>query len=940
MASPSSAPKPVLHINTKVGHPRLAAVHFDTPLRPRASTRGSPVEDIGQSPPFLPRPDYEPGDTDSEGELWMRGRSSGGAVEVGSNFHPAVAFDLELRASEAEHRASSTVRWESPSIEADDAERSLEEPRPPERAHTNLFGILASSATFNEMDLTRFGGHRDTLAMLTLRRVQHSRDFPIGVFSNIVQYLDFHTYKSVRLTCRCWSAAFTYVRPLRLPPVYALPAEILMDIYSYLSPTDMNAARHTCRKWMIASLEYRLIAQVLERAGMAGSAKADKVQNEKLGHPVGGEWLLSKRLATECSLAPGWTGNGFPVQGHPSPAISKQWQAHNFASRAHVSSLDISGTIDFAHLQVLSHDQQSGLRFVVSICGKFLLVLDNSVIYVYCIRYLSSGTPRYYQGGRIDFLVGIVCPRLVLAVSMDTSKDRYTIAALLEDRMGLIMDVPELSLMARRSGQSSPHSERDTYNVTQTWDLKSSPMATPTTSQRLDLPPSYTDIYHASPVAQKPGYSQPLPMPIQFIPHVMYRNLCSKTAPPVSVTVCPHRRCVAFGSSAGIELHWQDARTGQELSRWMELIGPAEYIHFLPLRAGDEQESAKKLRLTSSRAGPTHYRDPISLHEAWNYEHCKFLRAVPLTDGKHLLYTDPSSGELCLGVGLHHPFGRPKPVKRYVFSGPVPTFEEKRNWPAYYRAGTELRWGARIVAGFGDEIWLFCVPTDFLLNDLERSSLLDEGLYSKRDDGITVIRGVKIGEIDNLVELAIDASDGDLTIHAFSSSVPAQVYQIKRHPPQAIKERFVASDGRVLGNDQYSNENLVMKGYLPEAEGTSKGGQDKTQLHATACRRLDEHDLPIDDYSAGEYENEEESEEGDIEMKDPVVGEQIHDGGESAEQDDEGYASDVGRADRPVEWGWNDASGDHDEEEPDLIREGEWDVMEMVRLEVEVLCGG
>lgn len=935
MASPSAPPKPVLHVNTKVGHPRLAAVHFDTPLRPRASTRGSPVEDIGQSPPFLPRPDYEPGDTDSEDELWMRGRSSGGAVEVESKFHPAVAFDLELRASEAEHQASSTVRWESPSIEADDAEPSLDEPRPPERAQTNLFGILASSATFNGMDLTRFGGHRDTLAMLTLRRVQHSKDLPINVFSHIVQYLDFHTYKSVRLTCRCWSAAFTYVRPLRLPPVYALPAEILMDIYSYLSPTDMNAARHTCRKWMTASLEYRLIAQVLERAGMAGSAKADAVQNEKLGHPLGGEWRLSKRLATECSLAPGWTGNGFPVQGHHWPAISTEWPVHTSANRAHsASSLDVSGTVDFAHLRVLSHDQQSSLRYVVSTCGKFLLVLDNSVIYVYCIRDLSSATPRYHQGGRVDFLVGIACPRAVHAVSMDTSKDRYTIAALLEDRMGLIMDVPELSLMARRSGQSSPHSERDTYNVTQAWDLKSSPTATPTTSQRLDLPPSYTDIYHASPVAQTPGYSQPSPIPIQFIPHVMYRNLCSKTAPPVSVTVCPHRRCVAFGSSAGIELHWQDARTGQELSRWMELIGPAEYIHFLPLRAEDEQETAKKLRLTSSRAGPTYYHDPISLHEAWDYEHCKFLRAVPLSDGKHLLYTDPSSGELCLGTGLHYPFGRPKPVKRFVFGGPMPTFEEKGNWPACYRAGTELRWGARIVAGFGDEIWLFCVPPDFLLDDLEQSSRLDKNLFPRRDDGITVIRGVKVGKIDALVELAIDASDGDLTIHAFSNLVPAQVYQIKRHPPQVIKERFIGSDCRVLGNDRDGNENLVMKGYVPEAEGTLKNERGNTRLQATAYRRLDEHNLPITDSCTGEEEEE------DMEMKDHADGDWIHDGAESAEQDDEGYASDVNRAERPVEWGWNDASGDHDEEEPDLSREGEWDVMEMVRLEVEVLCGG
>ncbi|KAI4185120.1 MAG: hypothetical protein LQ346_005974, partial [Caloplaca aetnensis] len=919
MASPSSASKPALHLNTKVGHPRLAAVHFDTPLRPRASTRGSPVEDIGSSPPFLPRPDYEAGDTDSEDELLMRGRSSGGAVEVGSVHHPTVAFDLEPPAFKAEHQASSSVGWRSPSIDSDGAEQYLEEPQPPERAHTNLFGILASSSTFNEVDLTRFGGHRDTLAMLTLQRVRDSKDLPIEVYSHIVEYLDFHTYKSVRLTCRCWSAAFTYVRPLRLPPVYALPAEIVMHIYTYLSPIEMNAARHTCRKWMLASLEYRSLAQVLERAGLAGSARADAVQNEKLGHPVGGEWRLSKRLATECSLAPGWTGNGFPVP-----------------DSAPASSLRLTGTFDFAHLRDHRSDQHSNLRFVMSTCSKFLLVLDSSVIYVYCIRDLSSSTPPYQHGGRMEFLLGIACPRSVLAVSMDTSKDRYTIAALLEDRMGLIMDVPELSLMARRSGQSSPRSERDTYNVTEAWDLKFSPTATPTTSQRLDLPPSYTDIYHASPIAPTPGYTQPSPIPIQFIPHVMYRNLCSKTAPPLSVTICPHRRCVAFGSSAGIELHWQDASTGQELSRWMELIGPAEYIHFLPLRPGDEQDVAKKLRLTSSRAGPTYYHDPISLQDAWDYEHCKFLRAVPLNDGKHLLYTDPSSGELCLGTGLHHPFGRPKPVRRFVFGGPVATFKEKGSWPACYKAGTELSWGARIVAGFGDEIWLFCVPPDFLLDDLEQSVLLDEHLYPKREDGTMVIQGVKIGEIGGLVELAIDASDGDVTVHAFSSSVPAQVYQIGRYPARDIRERVIARDGwvvgaidgRVVSDDQDGNRNLVRKGYVPEVE------YDRNQFHETAYRRLDERDLPVDDCSAAEEDggNEDADEDEDMEMKDQAVGDWIHDGVDVDEQDDEGYQSDVDRADRPVEWGWNDASGDREdeeEEEPDLSREGEWDVMEM-----------
>ncbi|KAL8720843.1 MAG: hypothetical protein Q9225_002360 [Loekoesia sp. 1 TL-2023] len=921
MSPPHPASKPALRLNTKGGHPRLAGVHFNAPLRPRASTRGSPVEVIGNSPPFLSQPVYGPGSSDSEGESQRRGRPPGAVGPAGSGLHPSQPL----------------VEQRSLPSEIEDVEQSLKEPQPPERVHTNLFCILASSTTFNEMDLTGFGGHRDTLATLTLRLVRHSQNLPIAVFSHIVHYLDFQTYKSVRLTCRGWSAAFTYVRPLRLPPIYALPAEIIKDVYAYLSPLDVNAARHTCPKWMIASLEHRLLAQVLKKAGLQGASEADTARNEKLGHPLGGEWCLSKRLATECSLGPGWTGNGFsdPLN-NPSP-LRLGSSDNEAASQGHnLTSLEISCTIGFADLlrsrQSRRQDQPSTLRFTVSICGRFLLVLDNAVIYVFCIRDLSSPFPQYQHGGHIEFLIAIVCPGSILAVGMDSSRDRYTIAVLLDDRMGLIMDIPELSLVARRSGSSSPHSECNTHNVTEAWELKASPTATPTTSQRPGLPPTYTDIYHASPIAQIPSLGQPSPLPVQFIPHTLYRNLCSKTSPPLSVAICPHRRCVAFGCSAGIELHWQDARTGQHLSRWMELIGPAEYINFLPPRPEDENDLAKKLRLSSSRSRPTYYHDPITLNDAWDYEHCKFLRAVPLSDGKHLLYTDPASGDLCVGTGLHYPFGRPKPVKKFVLEGPGYPFETKGKWSTCYKASPELDWGARIVAGFGDQIWLFCVRPDFLSDNIDSDSALDERLYPKKKDGTTIIGGARIGEIPDLVELAVDGSNGDLTIYAFSNSAPAKVFQIARYPRRDIKERIIASDDWVVNQDKDRNQNLVMKGYVPNPENAQRKEHDSFGLENTVYRRLDGHDLPLDDQYAADSGNE------DDELKEHAVGDRIHDANDTGEED-EGYVSDDEDAQRTREWGWNDAANG-DDEEPDRSREGSWDVMELVRLEVEVLCGG
>lgn len=899
----NSTSKPTLRLNTKLGHPRLAGVHFETPLRPRASTRGSPVEILGNSPPFLSQPDYGSGSSDSEDEFQMRGRPSGSSDHIRSELYPS----------------HSIAEQPSPTDEMANAEQSLKEPRPPDRVHTNLFGILASSATFNEMDLSKFGRHRDTLASLTLRRVQHSKDLPIEVFSHIVHYLDYETYKSVRLTCRCWSAAFTYVRPLRLPPIHALPAEIIKDMYNYLSPTDLNAARHTCRKWMIASLEYRLLASWMSRAGLKDAVEADTIRNEELGHPAGGEWRLSKRLATECSLRPGWTGDGFIE----NVAVNKQDM---------LTSLEVSGTIEFAELSTAHQtDKSSSIHFTVSACGKFLLHCNSTVIHVYCIRDLSSPYPRYQHGGYIEFLIAILCPRPVLSVSMDTSKDRYTIAALLHDRVGIVLDVPELAIKARRSGLSSPHSERDTHNITEAWDLKASPTATPTTSQRPRLPPSYTDFYHDSPVAQPPEFDRPSPIPIQFIPHTLYRNLCSKTSPPLSVAVCPHRRFVAFGCSAGIELHWQDARTGQELSRWMELIGPAEYIHFLPLRTEDENDNAKKIRLASSRSGPTYYHDPILLDEAWDYEHCKFLRAVPLSDGKHILYTDPASGDLCIGTGLHSAFGHPKPVKKFVLEGPGYPYEAKEKWSHCYRAGTELAWGARIVAAFGDQIWLFCVPPNYLLDDVDSDTVPDDSCVPMKD-GMMIIEGINIGDAPGVVELAVDASQGDLVIHAFSSSAPAKVFQIARYPRRDISRRIVTNTGRILGCEDERNENLLMKGYLPDPESMQREEHSIFGLDATDFQRLDDHDLAFDDGEAND------SDDTEIEMKEHAVGDWVHDTGD-AEIEDEGYGSGDDEAERVHEWAWNEAACGGDDE-PDRSREGSWHVMELVRLEIEVLCGG
>ncbi|KAL8956510.1 MAG: hypothetical protein Q9183_006288, partial [Haloplaca sp. 2 TL-2023] len=524
------------------------------------------------------------------------------------------------------------------------------------------------------MSLAGFGGHRDTLATLRLQRMKHSTDMPIEAFANVASYLDFETYKAVRLVCRCWSTAFSYARPPAYPPVYHLPVEILKCVYGHLAPADVNAARHTCRKWMIASLEWRFLNGLLEESGFKGAVEADKEVNEEMGHPFGGEWRLSKRLAMECSLRPGWTGDGFGGPStEPAQASSAEMTGGLEQSKPMNTSLTLSSVLNFTGLlkdqQSAYGDAASTLHYTVSVCSRFLLTFSGPIIHVFCIQDLVADTPRYYHGGFIEFLVSVECPGNVLATSMDTSQNRYSIAALLEDRKGVVFDIPQLEAMARRFGSPHPHSEPETHPVSNEWEITSTANSTPTINLQPEVsPPMFTETYSHSPIDDEPQPSNRKlsPLPLRLIPHTIYRNLCSKTSPPLTVAIAPSRHCTAFGCSSGIELHWQDSRTGQELSRWMDLLGPAEFIHFLPNRPPEDNEksSDQHLRLVSSRANPISYYEPIDASQAWNYEHCRFLRAVCLSDGRHVLFTDPADGRFWLGMGLERRFGTPKPVKR------------------------------------------------------------------------------------------------------------------------------------------------------------------------------------------------------------------------------------------------------------------------------------
>jgi hypothetical protein len=153
---------------------------------------------------------------------------------------------------------------------------------------------------------------------------------------------------------------------------------------------------------MAASLDKSLLTLMLKRAGCSTK------QNDYL-------WGLSCRLARECALGSGWTGNGITTPPMTSPFRQLAWVDFSELASGYASP---------------SGRHSGGLVFTVSVCGKYLLVAEGGMIYVYELC-----------GDKLRVLTSIVCPRRVLAMSMDASSKRFAVAALLDGRMGLMCDL-------------------------------------------------------------------------------------------------------------------------------------------------------------------------------------------------------------------------------------------------------------------------------------------------------------------------------------------------------------------------------------------------------------------------------------------------------------------------------------------------------------------
>lgn len=727
---------------------------------------------------------------------------------------------------------------------------------------------------------------------------------------------------------------------------------------------------------MMASLEATLLMLMLGRGGWQGAANADFNLHEYLGQQsvvkdINEEWILSKRQATECSLRHDWTGNGLRRDDSPS-------------NEARPASLHIASTTDFSELSnghgPISKEQHgSAILFTVSTCNKYVLVTEGCMIYIYSIQ--DSACVAHRPGGHLLPLAAVICPYRVLAVSMNTTAQRFAVAALLEGRVGIVCDLsdgtagsgkfssPRALPCASRGSRDPMHNPRSSsehmmnevagpqnYAVFQlandratAWAIAEATLPEVhgaritqhswTIDDPLFIPIRTSPSSHDSQISV--GATDH--MPVANGPQSIYRNVCSAEDPPRSVAICPQRRCVAFGCASGIELHWIDALTGQELNRWFPLATPSDYLYFLPPRTGID--SAKKLRIISS-AGHPKLKEALqgrffpdsnnggTRHQSMTWDEispggqlgdgpwratgwCNHVRAVPVSDGWNILFTDPNDGYLCLGSDAPLGARATQLIKRFIFEGPRDN-DGKPIVPTVYTSGAELRWGVRIVVGYGEALWLFVVPPDVYSKHKEYE---EEGRREPRlIYGIepTKIRGVEIGRVPALIDVAIDASGGDLTIWAFPADGMAVVWQMGGRGITK-EQRTVLRDGTVCSLQDGEGDTFM---HDVSRAAVHFDGNDLTPLLPDFDQKRD-HIIDTDD---------------DVVMRDI--------------DDDEGYSSEFDAAGgafaihAPPLWGrWSEEDADW---VPDYLglRGGEIedegvgvDVLEMSRMDVEVWCG-
>lgn len=594
------------------------------------------------------------------------------------------------------------------------------------------------------------------------------------------------------------------------PAANITPPEILLQIYSMLTPRDFDNARRTCSQWMRVSLNRDLLEGMLKRAGWWDAYQQDCEKQRIRRRPSTEEsdvWRMSKRFATECLLS------GRKANIERSGFVTTQVADFSGLAQGLPSAKTRGSRLARGKMP------QSISTFSVSSCSNYLLVTTGCNIYVFRLRGRRARSISSTDLDDADLvpISNITCPFEVLSATLDTSTPRFVVAALLRNRVGMVcdLDIPDTKDIVHGSGVAPTAGSANT-----------------------------TETPFSKPFPQKPYQTSSTGNPS---PHYYY-NVCSEDHPPRTIALCPGRRCVAFGCAGGIEIHWVDEATQKDQRKHFPMSQPSEILHFLP----NCPDTPMELRLISSLAGPGVHecacrQSPYPDHpkkcqfhllaEVQSFSrrgplntsalslvratHCHHYRAVPINDGFHIIFIEPRTGLLCIGSDA--PIGGPTSLTRAFvcvppFGKDAPDSPKEARIPTAFSVGSDLRWGLRVVAAYQDRIVLYSVPLDVFNvirkererqgdgvmgdSDLARDWFVDSERFRKRRESLVQnqngdwefllsvsyrptammwpfkIYGKEIGRVDNLVELGLQSANGGARVWAFGASGEATVFDV------------------------------------------------------------------------------------------------------------------------------------------------------------------
>ncbi|KAL3496479.1 hypothetical protein BJX62DRAFT_101113 [Aspergillus germanicus] len=670
----------------------------------------------------------------------------------------------------------------------------------------------------------------DSSADLNTRQFKKATvEIPTGVTRSLLGFISDESRRSLRLTCKSWARAIDAVSLPSLSAANTVPPEILTQIFYLLSPRDFDNARRICSQWMRASLNERLLESMLKRAGFWESWMADNRSRRPVSSDTNAEslaWRMSKRFATECILS----GRKMNVEG--SGFLTTGVVDFSQLSR---NQSDVSRQSPYTSVYSKDNNALAASSFQVSTCGNYLLVISACSIHIYQLLTKRSRSALPSSSGDLEntdiaTVACITCPAAILSASLDTTTSQFSLAALLDNRLGMICDL-----------------------VPVTWrDNDQSGIVYDTTGSASTRKGRFSS-----------GYS------MKMTSRHFFYDVCSVDDPPISVSICPGHRCVAFGSNSGIELRWVDQRTNKDCKEQLLMPRqPSEVLHFMP----NLPETPLQFRLISSLAGPGvngcgcenlspgktrpscpfhAMQNDVQTFGRWAPDHndhmslvrttqCHHYRAVPVNDGLHVLFIEPRTGYLCIGSDA--PIDGPTSLTRALTC--VPPFENETSsasngppLPTAFAAGSDLNWGLRVIAAYGDRLVFYTVPLDVFNvikkehrnhgimgdSDLARDFFLQQRPHSRRgslaqnqngdwDFLLSIsyrptammwpfkIYGKEIGRVKDVVELALQ-SHSDVRVWAFSAAGETHIFDVDTFTKASQKASDIPCKSFTIGAD-------------------------------------------------------------------------------------------------------------------------------------------